>query len=197
MGLASLSRDRLQGVTVQSAKDGLDLYQRYRTSYSNRQQPPLLSFCLVHLADALLRYVDQGVENAVIQFCLETLSEAKPGFAYIGALQAMFCESVLGQGLSLPPQATLLQLMGGRSRHGFSREEKLDCCERLTYSQPVDLLVERLDPNLANDFERELRNIGAQGVSSRPSGGAASSDEQDASETSGNRGIRIQRLVNP
>lgn len=204
MDFTSPSRGHLLDITVQSAKDGLELYQRYRTLYSNRQQPPLLSFCLVHLADTLVRHTDHNVEKVVIQFCLETLSEANPGFPYIGVLQAMFCESIMGRGLSLPPQTTLVELMGGRSRHSFSREDKLDCCERLTYSQPVDLLVERLDPNLADDFERGWKNLNeAHGGFSRPLGSAsslaagASSEQQKADEASGNATMRIQRLVNP
>lgn len=92
-------------------------------------------------------------------FCLETLSEAFPAFGYISTLQAMFCELVLANGLSLPPKDTLLELMGGRSWYSFSREDKLNCCERLTYVQPVDLLRERLDSNVANDFEREWANF--------------------------------------
>jgi len=45
--------------------------------------------------------------------------------------------------------------MGGRSWQSYSREDKLECCERLTYAQPVDLLVERLDPDFATTFEKE------------------------------------------
>jgi len=45
--------------------------------------------------------------------------------------------------------------MGGRSWQSFSREDKLDCCERLTYAQPVDVLVERLDPNISRVFEEQ------------------------------------------
>ena len=159
MTLSSITRKHIVRITVHSSREGLELYQRYRLLYSNRQQPPLLSYCLVHLTDVLLRYGEKFLENAVIKFCLETLSEALPGFAFIGTLQAMFCELVMANGSSLPPQATLLELMGGRSWYSFSREEKLNCCERLTYAQPVDLLRERLDSNVANDFEREWESF--------------------------------------
>ena len=108
------------------------------------------------------------LENAVIKFCLETLSEALPGFAYIGTLQAMDCELALANGSSMAPQAILLELMGGRSWYSFSRENKLNCCECLTYAQSIDLLREQLDPNVANDFEREWENfIEAQGEPKR------------------------------
>jgi hypothetical protein len=67
----------------------------------------------------------------------------------------MFCESVLSCGYSLPEDAE--KMMGGRSWQSFSREDKLDCCERLTYAQPVVLLVERLDPEISSNFEDEWK----------------------------------------
>ena len=155
--LSDVARDRIQNITIQSAKDGLDLYEKYRSLYSNRQQPHFLAFCLVHLADVMVRHGEKDFGNGIINFCLETLAEAAPGFAFVETLQVMFCERVLGCGLALPPPAVLSEVMGMRSWNSFSREDKLDCCERLTYAQPVDLLTERLDPNLASDFEEEWR----------------------------------------
>lgn len=71
----------------------------------------------------------------------------------VGPMQAMFCESVLSCGYKLP--ANVEKLMGGRTWQSYSREDKLECCERLTYAQPVDILVERLDPDMAKVFEEE------------------------------------------
>ena len=202
--LSDVARDHIRNITIQSAKDGLSLYQRYHSVYSNRRQPPLLAFCLVHLADVMVRHGEKEYDNAVISFCLETLAEAVPGFAFVGTLQAMFCETVLACGLPLPPQAVLSELMGGRSWNSFSREDKLDCCGRLTYAQPVDLLTERLDPNLASDFEEEWKSFNeAQGDQGARTGDAtghvtnASDDQQSKTESSGSRSIRIQRLMNP
>lgn len=93
-----MTRNLIQNITVQSARDGLDLYERYRLSYSNRQQPHLLAFCLVHLADVMVRHGERDIDNDVVNFCLETLAEAAPGFAFVGTLQAMFCETVLACG---------------------------------------------------------------------------------------------------
>jgi hypothetical protein len=104
----------------------------------------------------VVRYGEKDSGNCV-NFCLETLAEAAPGFAFVGTLQAMFCERVLACGLTLPPTAVLSEVMSKRGWNSFSREDKLDCCERLTYAQPVDLLTERLDPNLASDFEEEWK----------------------------------------
>jgi hypothetical protein len=206
--LEPASRDAIRDLTIQNAKDGLDLYYRYRALYTNRYQPPLLAFCLVHLADTIVRYSDPQ-QDGVVKFCLETLSEASGGFQYILPLQAMFCETVRERGLPLPPPSQLLKFMNGRSRFSLSREEKLDCCERLTYAQPVDLLRERLDPKLAEEFELEWRRLSHDsGVNaSRPSGiarsgfwsstGSTGSDGRPGDDNSANRALRIQRFMNP
>jgi hypothetical protein len=110
------------------------------------------AFCLLHLSDLILRQDKSGVDST-IQFCLGMLSESLPGFPMVGPLQAMFCESVISCGYKLP--ANVEKLMGGRKWQSYSREDKLECCERLTYAQPVDLLVETLDPEISRVFEEE------------------------------------------
>jgi hypothetical protein len=105
----------------------------------------------------LLRHGPKSEADSVIKFCLETLSEALPGFPFVGPLQAMFCESVLSYGHAIPSNAETL--MGGRRWQSFTREEKLDCCERLSYAQPTDFLVERLDPKIGVRFEAEWKSF--------------------------------------
>lgn len=144
--------DHIRSICVSSARQGLELCQRYRYLFSNRYQPPMQAFCLLHLSDLILRQSKQGVE-ATILFCFEMLSESLPGFPMIGPMQAMFCESVLSCGYKLP--VNVEKLMGGRTWQSYSREDKLECCERLTYAQPVDMLAERLDPNISEVFEDE------------------------------------------
>jgi hypothetical protein len=110
------------------------------------------AFCLLHLSDLILRQSKTDVEPTIL-FCLEMLSESLPGFPMVGPMQAMFCESVLSCRYKLP--ANVEKLMGGRTWQSYSREDKLECCDRLTYAQPVDLLVETLDPAIARVFEDE------------------------------------------
>jgi len=152
--LSAMANNHIKQLVLQSALEGLSLYQRYCTLFSNRYQPPLQAFCLVHLCDVILRHAKSDVDK-IIHFCLETLGEALHGFPMIAPLQAMFCESVLSSGYNLP--ADVEQFMGGRSWQSYSREDKLECCERLTYAQPVDLLIERLDPQFAQQFEDEWK----------------------------------------
>ncbi|TLD36309.1 hypothetical protein E2P81_ATG03198 [Venturia nashicola] len=149
---SAAAMDHIRGVCVSCARQGLELCQRYRCLFSNRYQPPMQAFCLLHLSDLILRQSKQGVE-ATILFCFEMLSESLPGFPMVGPLQAMFCESVLACGYKLP--VNVEKLMGGRTWQSYSREDKLECCERLTYAQPVDILVERLDSDMAKVFEDE------------------------------------------
>ncbi|RDI78713.1 hypothetical protein Vi05172_g11297 [Venturia inaequalis] len=149
---SAAAMDHIRGVCVSSAHQGLELCQRYRYLFSNRYQPPMQAFCLLHLSDLILRQGKQGVE-ATILFCFEMLSESLPGFPMVGPMQAMFCESVLSCGYKLP--ANVEKLMDGRTWQSYSREDKLECCQRLTYAQPVDMLVERLDPDIAQVFEDE------------------------------------------
>jgi hypothetical protein len=152
-GFPPLARDHVRVVITQSASEGLKIYQRYREVFTNRYQPPFQSFSLVHLCDIMLRHGPKSDVDWVIRFCLETLGEGLPGFPCAGPLQAMFCESVLGCGHQLPNDVG--KLMGGKSWQSFSREDKLDCCERLTYAQPCDMLVEKLDPKINSNFEEE------------------------------------------
>jgi hypothetical protein len=175
------------------------MYRRYRELFTNRYQPPFHSFSLVHLCDLLIRYGDRSKIQDVIQFCLETLSEALPGFPIIGPLQAMFCESVLLCGYKLP--ANVEQMMGGRSWQSFSREEKLDCCERLTYLQPNDMLAERLDQDIGSNFEEEwkafIESHGSDDATEAyASGSAHDSDEQHTSTDGSKRQMDINAVMN-
>lgn len=181
---------------MQNAKNGLELFSRYRAIYSNRLQPPLLSFCVVHLGEVLLRFNDESFDDAVVGFCLEALSEAYPGFAYTGPLEAMFCESVLAQGLSLPSRNTDSD-MGGRNWQSYSREDKLDCCERLTYAQPVNLLRERLDPHLAHELEADLGRVNStEGLADALLKSYKASESEGSGSRERDAAVPINRLVN-
>jgi hypothetical protein len=121
-----------------------------------------------------------------MQFCLDSLREALPGFAYLGPLAAMFCESATANGHALPTEVN--RYLGGRSWQSFSREEKLDCCDRLTYVQPIQMLVERLDPGIGSAFEDDWKSfVEAHGGDGPSSSGAMSMDGA----------MHIHTLMNP
>lgn len=133
-------------MALQSARLGLQILERYQRVFTNRYQTPLQAFCLVHLCDTLIRQRVNAQE--AVEFCLEMLHEALAGFPFIGPLQAMFCQEAKEYGLALPEN--LEELMNGRVT--YSTEDMLDTCERITYVQPVDMLVERIDPSMAEEF---------------------------------------------
>lgn len=172
----------------------------YRKSYSNRYQTPLQGFCLVHLCDTLIRCRQSDSDTQdIIAFCLEMLHEALPGFAFVGPLQAMFCQTVLEQRLLLPKDVN--KLMGNRTQYG--PEEFLDVCERVTYSQPVDLLIARLDDTIADRWEREWQDFieahGCSGEGEMAMSSTAEGTPQPRSErdSPSNRSMQINSLVNP
>ncbi|KIW05900.1 uncharacterized protein PV09_03094 [Verruconis gallopava] len=150
--LPKIAKLQIQAIIVRSAQEGLGICEKFAKCFNNRYQSPLQAYCMVHLADVILRLDKQSAER-IIYFCLKQLGEALPGFPVVGPLQSMFCESVLACGLDLPKDVDLL--MGGRSWKSYSREDKLGCSERLTYTQPVDLLAAAIDPSLPETFKSE------------------------------------------
>lgn len=150
--LSNQAKAEVSKLIVRNARDGIKAYERFSRLFSNRYQTPLQAFYLVHLADVILRQDRQNADQ-VIYFTLHQLGEAQPGFPVVGPLQAMFCETVLACRLQLPKD--IETLMGGRSWQSYSREDKLGCSERLTYTQPVDRLAEMIDESVPKTFEKE------------------------------------------
>ncbi len=200
---------------VRSSREGVQLLERYRNALTNRYQPPLQAFQLVHLCDAILRVGPaerDGLGQRIVVFCLEMLGEALPDFAFVGPLQAMFCQTARESGFVLPDDVDAL--MQGRSAYG--PEELLDACERTTYRQPAGLLLGRLDAAaMARDWDAEwrVRTEVAAGVDDADA--VASSSSSVSGDEGGGRGVRrasgalvdggpgkralmqIDRLVNP
>ena len=188
-GFTVSARDYLASVASQCAGDGIQLLQQYQATFGNLYQTPLQPFCLVHLCDSLIR--NGSLESAAtIEFCLKSLHEALPRFPYIGPIQAMFCQSVQSLGHSLPDN--LVDLMGGRTQ--YDPEELLDACGRLTYAQPTDLLLDRLDHSIAEDFEAEWRRYIEERGGSEGSKSPASSKGSDTD--AGSRRLSINSFIN-
>jgi hypothetical protein len=185
---------------VSTAKEGLRAYHSFAQRFSNRYQTPLQAFLLVHLTDIIIRQ-DRVNADRVIHFCLQQLGDALPSFPFIGALQAMFCETVLACRMELPKDVEIL--MGGRSWQSYSREDKLGCSERLTYAQPVDRLAGMIGDSLAETFERDWNQVmeeqgkkQAEGVMER------NSSSESAASLSGRRlsdvrAMDINSIMNP
>ncbi|KAF2433479.1 hypothetical protein EJ08DRAFT_658016 [Tothia fuscella] len=196
-----LAKEHVREVVLSSARNGLIAYQQYCKAFSSRYQPPFQSYSLVHLCDILLRHGSEAEIEWAIRFCLETLSEALPGWPCANPLQAMYCESVVGCGYALPSNTN--KLMGGKSWQSFSREDKLDCCSRLTYAQPCDMLVEKIDPEMKHKFEIEWRAfIEGHGADHKRNGQGDEphfngSERLDNRSSNGPPSMTINSLMNP
>lgn len=195
--------EHVRSITIQAAQDGVKVLRAHRQLFSGRYQTPLQAFCTIHLCDTVIRcrQSDTDAQEAV-EFCLQTLHDALPGFVFVGPLQAMFCQTVLDQHLLLPKEVN--KLMGGRTQYG--PEELLDACERVTYMQPVELLLERLDPLIADSFEREWQNfIEEHGAAidehvierTREETDEKFRQRQSVQDSPSNRSMQIDSIVNP
>ncbi|KAF2835215.1 hypothetical protein M501DRAFT_1019993 [Patellaria atrata CBS 101060] len=184
----------LRNLILESAQKGLRIFQRSRQLFSNRYQTPFQAFCIVHLCETILAIGNErrGEREAVIRLCLESLGEALEGFHFVGALQAMFCQTVEDLNLELPEN--LSELMRGRTEYG--PEELLDACERVTYAQPVDILLGRLDASISEQLEHNWQRF----IENRGSGSGAEELEDSlmrSQESSPARAsVEIQQLLN-
>lgn len=80
---------------VNHAKIGIELLMQYTTIFTNFYLSPIQLFCLVNLADALVRYGDfDDATVRTVEFCFTSLEEAKIGYPLAGALQKMFRQSL-------------------------------------------------------------------------------------------------------
>lgn len=184
------ARDLIRSICHRSAHDGINLFKTYRQIFTARYISPFQVFHILHLATTLTSQENPEV-NETTSFCLETLHEALPGFPFVGPLQAMYCRIVTDRGFSLPEG--LYELMDGRT--DYDPEEFLDACERMTYRQPTELLMERLHPQLAQHFMAEWQNF----IESRGGGEDVTMSGSSPSVESGSPGktMDIQSLMNP
>ena len=129
---------------------------------------PLLSFCLIHVCDSLVRFSPQEpAASNTVEFCLGVLQETSAGFALCGPLRSLFCQTVEECGVQLSDE---LRALMGSSTH-YVMDDILDACTRLTYAQPIDQILLRIDPEIAKDWPGEWQRqvVAAVGHSRRGS----------------------------
>ncbi|KAF2091466.1 hypothetical protein K490DRAFT_60906 [Saccharata proteae CBS 121410] len=206
------TREHLYNVTTRSALDGLKILERYRSLFTNRYMSPMMAFCIVHICDIIIRsgHTLNEHQQRAMTFALESTHDALSAFKFVGPLQYVFCQTLEEEGLVLPDNVR--ELMGGRI--SYSLEEMLDSCERVTYRQPVDMLLERLDISLGEDFGQEwqqfIEDHGAAGmvetdIEMQTSSGDATPAEASglperrrspSDDSSSNRSMQISSVVN-
>lgn len=194
---STLAREHIRRLVLQNAREGLQLFDTYRQQFGSRFMTPLQAFSLVHLGDTVLKLGTRQDSIQVINFVLETLDEARPGFPFVMPLAAMFCESVIMRNHPLPTGYDAF--LGGRSWGSFTREEKLNCCDRLTYTQPIQMLVERLDPEIAESFEEEWKLLIETHGGTGPPGEKTQGDRSVSQPRSNSpdKAMDMSRFMNP
>lgn len=145
------TKEHLSSLMTRYAMEGLELLHRFCSNYTARYITPMLAFCFVHLCDTVLQINKEDDISRAVSFCLTSLSQAHEGFPFLGPLMAMFAERIVQHGHRLPDEFSYIP--HGNPQYGL--EEKLDTCERLTYNQPTDQLIGRLDPSIGREFDKE------------------------------------------
>ena len=144
--------NELRRMVVYHARCGLKLLEHSRRLYTTRYQTPLLSFCILHLGDILLRQSPKEPPGSdVAVFCLEMLAKTSAGFAICGPLSALFRQTADELHIELPPD--LDDRIGPSIEH--SMDDILDACTRLTYRQPTEQVLRLMDSSIATDWITE------------------------------------------
>lgn len=173
-------------ITINHARKAYDAMVLYRELYSCRFQPSLQTFCLLHVCEALVRFSpSQPPSSEVVRFCLASLKEAadgKGGFLVCGPLQEMFRRTVESCGISMPED--IRDIMGPKT--GYSSEDFLNACTRLSYKQPVEHVSTHTDPGIADDFARDWKAI----IDTSGTSGSSNGSNERA------RNMRIDDLLN-
>ena len=140
---------------IHHARCGIDILDHSRRLYSSRYHMPLMTFCTLHLGDALVRHSPQEPPaSIVVEFCLSTIEETRAGFALCGPLQELFRRTAIECGVDLPDNIDAL--MGPIQ---YAVDQILDACTRLAYTQPLDQVLRRILKTIADEWSFEWRRL--------------------------------------
>lgn len=184
----------LRRLVIQHAQSGVELLEQYRRLYSTRYLMPLLSFCVVHLGDALIRYSpEEPPASETVEFCLLLLQQASVGFPICGPLQELFKRTADHCGAKMP--ANVDEISGALGSYGV--DEILDACTRLDYKQPVDQSTRHIDDNIAVDWPSKWQEIVHNPDRPEPGRSTRRTLSTSTTSSSGNeQHIRIASLLN-
>ena len=127
----------------------MELLTQYKRIYTNFYLSPIQLFCLVILADAVVRFDGHGdTTPKTVEFCLTSLEEAKVGYPIAGPLQRMFRLSLTEYRIAVSDK--LEKIIKASAR--IEPEELLDACTRPTYKAPMPQLMPNMEPDLGQAF---------------------------------------------
>ncbi|KAL8934880.1 MAG: hypothetical protein Q9216_005689 [Gyalolechia sp. 2 TL-2023] len=176
----------LQGLVIKHAQQGIEIMEHARRLYSARYLTPLLSFCVVHIGDALVRYSPHEPPGSdVVEFCLGLLQQASVGFAICGPLQELYRRTAYECGVQLP--ANIETITGQLGSYGM--DDILDACTRLDYKQPVDQSIRHIADNIAEEWPSTWERV-VNGP------GRPASPSSTRKSPTGEQSLRIKSLLN-
>ena len=144
--------DELRRMIVYHARCGLETLEHSRRLYTTRYQMPLLSFCVLHLGDIVVRQSPEDPPaSEVVVFCLEMLSRTQAGFAVCGPLSYLFRRTAAEQKIPLP--SDMDERFGLQDQ--YSLDDILDACTRLAYAIPLDQTFRHIDRSIASEWSAE------------------------------------------
>ncbi|KAL8993298.1 MAG: hypothetical protein Q9169_006447 [Polycauliona sp. 2 TL-2023] len=187
--------EELRRLVIQHAQSGAEILEHYRRLYSTRYLMPLLSFCIVHLGDALIRYSPkEPPATDMVEFSLGVLQQASIGFPICGPLQELFKRTAVDCGVEMPSNVD--ELTGPLGSYGV--DDILDACTRLDYKQPTDQSTRHVDENIAAEWPSKWQEIvdGAPRTSSPRSKTRRTLSTSTTSSDSGDQHMRIAALLN-
>lgn len=141
---------RLQHLVIDHARNGLNILEHSQRLYSSRYQLPLMGFCTVHLGDALIRNSPNApLTTTVVGFCLKLLQQSRAGFEICGPLQELFRRTAVEFEVDLPDDIDELM----EPKKEFDMDDILDAFARLTYAQPLDQILPKIDSSLVDEWD--------------------------------------------
>ena len=142
----------LRRIVVHHARCGIEPLEHVKRIYGTRFLSPTMMFCLIHLGDTLFRFSsDASSAASIIDFCLEALQQARPGFPMCGPLQALFCREFERTDIRIPNHIREIS----DSLKSYTFDDFLDVCLRLEYTQPIDPILRYFDRQVAETWPNE------------------------------------------
>ena len=127
----------------------MELLTQYKRIYTNFYLSPIQLFCLVLLADTVVRYDGHGdTTPKTVEFCLTSLEEAKIGYPIAGPLQRMFRLSLTEYRIAVSDK--LEKMIKASAR--IEAEQLLDACTRPTYKAPMAQIMPNMEPDVGQAF---------------------------------------------
>ena len=184
----------LRRLVVQHAQSGAEILEQYRRLYSTRYLMPLLSFCIVHLGDALIRYSPEDPPASdTVEFSLGLLQQASVGFPICGPLQQLFKRTAMECNAKMP--SNIDEITGPLGSYGV--DDILDACTRLDYKQPTDQSIRHIDENISMDWPSKWQDIvNNPNRPESPESTRRTKSMSTSSSGSGDHHMRIASLLN-